>query len=341
MVSAAAALPELTAARFLTTWRLVPSAAVVALALAAGYLAGVRWAHRRGQRWSAGRTAVFLVGGPGTIVVATMSALAVYRQVLFWPAAVANTVLAVITPLGLALGDPVGLLDRASPHRWAPRARAALRGPLARVLTFPLVSALLGALTQFAVYFTPYLRASLRSGAVHGLLSAQLVVTGLLFAVPLLAEDLLPAWCTHPVRAAITFVDGLVDAVPGMLLALSSTPVAGGWYAERPRTWGPTAAWDQTIGGALVFCLTEAVGAPLLVAVFVQWSRADATEAAQVDRRLDAERTASVPVPPPTAGPAGPAEAGPAPEPGLERPWWETDPGPLSGRRYGTDRGER
>jgi putative copper resistance protein D len=330
-----AALPELTAGRLLTTWTLVPSAALVALALAGGYLACVRQAHRRGQEWSPARTAVFLLGGPGTIVVATMSCLAVYRDVLFWPAAVTNTVLAVITPVGMALGDPVGLLDRASPGRLGPRVHAALRGRLARFLTFPLVSALLGALTQFGLYFTPYFRASLRSGALHGLLSVQLVVTGLLFVVPLLGEDLLPAWCTHPVRAAITFVDGLVDAVPGMLLALTSTPVAGRWYADHPRSWGPTVAWDQTIGGALVFCLTEAVGAPLLVAVFVQWSRADAREAADVDRRLDREDARRTPSAPPpgdtgaTPGASAPAET--------DRPWWETDPGPLRGRRYGRD----
>ena len=46
----------------------------------------------------------------------------------------------------------------------------------------------------------------------------MLLLTGTLVVLPLLSTELLPAWCTHPVRAFLAFVDGLIDAVPGILV---------------------------------------------------------------------------------------------------------------------------
>lgn len=338
-----AGAPELTGARFFTAWDADPVMLAIVLVLAAGYLAGVRRLARRGERWPIGRTATFLLGGLGTWVVATMSSLQVYHRTLFWTAATQVTVLLMITPIGLALGDPVGLVRRAAPTRGAALVDRALHSAPARALFLPIVSTALAAVTQLAVFFTPYLAASLHSTAVHELILLQLVVTGCLFALPMLGEELLPAWCTQPVRAAIAFVDGLLDAVPGILVMTSTGLLAGGFYGRHPRSWGPTPQWDQTIGGGLMLTLAEAVGLPFLAGVFVQWYRDDERQAAALDRRLDlaAERAISA------GTAAGAVDAGrdvlTAPEragddrtypqpPVLDRPWWEVDPGPLRDR---------
>jgi putative copper resistance protein D len=172
------------------------------------------------------------------------------------------------------------------------------------------------------------------------MLYLQLVATGLLFALPILGVDLLPAWCTPPVRAVIAFGDGLIDAIVGIVVMTSPVLVAGSYYQSLHRPWGPSPQWDQTIGGGLILTLTEAFGLPFLAAVLVEWMRYDAAEARRIDAQLDAELDAGLaaglaaPAPAPlreadAAEPTAPtAPTAPADSfgPQFTRPWWETDP---------------
>ncbi|QUW85838.1 cytochrome c oxidase assembly protein (plasmid) [Streptomyces mirabilis] len=323
-------LPELTGGRFLDTWRPDPAAIVVAVLLGGLYLWGVVRLHRRGERWRFGRTTAFLVIGLGTIVFATMSALAVYSRLLFWPAAVQNVLLDLIAPIGLALGDPLSLALRALPPHLSTRVRRAMTGRVVRLLTYPLVSSLLVVATELGIYFTPYFATALRVGAVHELMYLHLLVSGCLFVLPMLAgEELLPAWCTHPVRAALVFLDGVFDAIPGLVVMTSSTLLAGRWYAAQGRDWGPNVQRDQMIGGGAMISIAELVGLLFLIAMLAEWARNEKATTAALDRRLDAELER---VPPPMADTAAETGAGDA-EADRVRPWWETDPG-IVGQRF-------
>lgn len=307
-------MPELTLTRFADTWRLDPVALAAVLLLAVCYTAGVRRRRRRGAPWPLSRGIAFAVLGLGTIVVATMSCLAVYGRVLFWAAAAQNTLLGVVAPLGLALGDPIGL------------AGARLRG--LRPLTYPLVSSVLVLASELAIYFTPYFATALHDTAVRQLMHLQLLLTGALFMLPMLTrQEVLPAWCTHPVRAALVFFDGLLDSVPGIVVMTSGTLVAGHWYATHHLAWAPDPRYDQMLGGGLMITISELVGLPFLIAVFAEWWRAERSRTAELDARLDRELAPAVP-PEGSVSPAGPE---------LTRPWWETDGGEV-GRRLRRER---
>lgn len=323
-----AGLPELTWSRFPRIWELDVPALVLVAVMGGLYAWGVLRLRRRKEPWGSGRTAVFALLGLGTIVFTTMSALAVYDRVLFWPAAVQNILLDLVAPLGLALGDPLSLACRALPERPAARLRAAATGRFVRLLTFPLVSTLLVLVSELGIYFTPYFETALRHGALHQVMYLHLLLVGSLFVMPVLTrEEMLPRWCNHPVRAALVFLDGLIDAVPGIVVMTSGTLIAGAWYARHAPAWAPAAHRDQQIGGGAMLTIAELVGLPFLLAVFLQWVRAEKAGTAELDRRLDAEL---VPV-----APATPAfVAGPAPVPVEDRvqPWWETDTGPLGER---------
>ncbi|HZX07971.1 cytochrome c oxidase assembly protein [Kribbella sp.] len=280
------------------------------LIVGAAYLIGVRRVRRAGGTWSVGRTLVFFGGGLGSVVVLTMSFLGTYDRVLFWPYAVQNVLLLALTPVLLAFGGPVELIGRNFPSVRAAR--------LVKVLTFPAVSTLLGAVLLPLVYFTPYYLAVLQNDVLHELLRLQLVVAGCLFFWPMLGGESLPAWCTPPVRVAIGFLDGLLDALPGILIMTSSGTLAASYYLSVRHGWGPAPHEDQRFGGGIMLTLAEMVGLPFLGGQLVAWIRADRAEAVAVDRRLDqvvAERAA-----------AGERE------PELMRPWWETDPGQLADR---------
>ncbi|MEV5505379.1 cytochrome c oxidase assembly protein [Streptomyces orinoci] len=332
----ASALPAPTSARLFGTWQADPFGLVLIAVLGGLYAWGVIRLARRGELWSPVRTALFTLLGLGTIAVATMSSLAVYDRELFWPAAVQNILLDLVAPLGLALGDPLGLARRALPEHGAERLGRAMRGPVVRALTYPLVSTFLVLGSELVIYFTPYFEAALRDENVHRLMYLQLLGAGSLFVLPMLTgEELLPAWCSHPVRALLVFVDGLVDAVPGIVVMTSGTLIAGDWYRGRSHEWGPSPHQDQQLGGGLMLSIAELIGLPFLIAVFIEWLRAERSRTAELDRRLDAELER---VPAPSAASAPVASAPDAPvapvaEPELTRPWWETDQGVI-GDRY-------
>jgi putative copper resistance protein D len=192
------------------------------------------------------------------------------------------------------------------------------------VLTFPAVAPVLALATQLALFFTGYLETALRHNAVMQLLELQLVITGCLFALPLLGVELLPVWCTQPVRMMFAGIDGLLDAVPGIAVMTSSSLIADGYYGTVSRGWGPTRSWDQTIGGGLMLTVAEVVAVPFIAILFRAWIAEDAWHAREVDHALDLAEARRVALTDATEEPA-------------DRPWWEVDPGPLADRaaRYG------
>jgi putative copper resistance protein D len=323
------ALPELTGARFFDTWQLDAVALAAVVLLGAAYAYGVVRRQRAGESWPLWRTAVFYVFGLGALVFATMSSLAVYDRVLFWPAAVQNILLDLFAPLGLALGDPLALADPAG------RLRRAFDSRPVRLLTYPLVSSVLVLVSELTIYFTPYFATALGNDGVRQLMHLQLLLTGSLFVLPMLSrQELLPRWCTYPVRAILVFLDGLFDSVPGIVVMSSGTLVAGHWYTAHPRTWGPSVNRDQMLGGGLMLVLAELVGLPFLLLVFLEWWRAERVRTVELDAALDreAELAARVPatVPGPSSASPSATEAAAAPE--MTRPWWETDQGEVGMR---------
>ncbi|MFC9680531.1 cytochrome c oxidase assembly protein [Streptomyces sp. NPDC056948] len=298
-------LPEPTLGRLLESWQPDVPALLLVGVLGGLYGWGVVRVRGRGGSWSLLQLLAFVFLGLGAIVVSTMSGLAVYDHELFWPAAVQNTGLDLLAPLGLALGDPLRLAVEALPEGGARRVRRILTGRLVRTLTFPLVSSVLVLTTELTVYFTPYFANALRVGRLHELMYLQLLAAGCLFVLPVLTrEQALPAWCTHPVRAALVFLDGVVDALPGLVVMTHGTLIAGAWYLHHAPPWSPDVRHDQQIGGGAMLGIAELVAVPFLLAILAQWVRAERARTAVLDRRLDGE----------LAAPGG-----------LVRPWWETE----------------
>jgi len=312
----------------LSTWQLDVPALLLIVVLGALYAWGVARLHRRGEPWPFVRVAAFALLGLGTLAVATMSSLAVYDHVLFWPAGVQNILLDLLAPLGLALGDPLRLAVRALPEGASARVRRTMTGRLVRFLTFPLVSTVLVLATELTVYFTPYFATALRIGWLHELMYLHLLAAGCLFVVPVLThEQALPTWCTHPVRAALVFVDGIIDAVPGVVVMTHGSLIAGAWYLHHAPSWAPDVHRDQQLGGGAMLSIAELVALPFLLVLLVQWVRHERAQNVALDRRLETEL---VPAAAPVVVPGRGSDQEPAP--GLVRPWWETEQGEIAER---------
>jgi putative copper resistance protein D len=287
----------LTSTSWLTAWTPDLPILLGVVVLTAGYLA----LARRRPGWPAARTGSFLIA-MAVVLVATCSFLGVYAHTLFWALAAQDVLLATLAPVPLVLARPGELLRRREPR---PASSSGLLGSVV----------VAGLLTT--IYTSGLDQARLQHGWLLLLLQVTLLVVGCGFAGALFAEH----GAAHGIRVLAAFLDGLVDAVPGLAVLAGHGRIAAAYYAAHPRSWGPSPSWDQQIAGSVMLVLSEAVGVPTIVLLLVRWVRSDSREAVEADRLLDAEDSSA----------SSRADD-------LQRPWWETDPGPLGDRLGGSSR---
>jgi putative membrane protein len=282
--------PPLVGSHYFSEWQAEP-VVVIALVLSAGlYLWASGRLRRRGDSWSVSRDIAFVGGGLGTIALATLWWPGVYDDTLFWAHMTQHMLLSMLAPIFLALGAPVTLLLRTLPAGGRRRLVGALHSLPAKAVINPLVGFGLLFGTPFVLYFTGLYGLSLRNDAVHELVHLHFIVAGSIFFWPLIGIDPVPGRLTHPLRMLLLFVTLPAHAWLGITIMSDNAVIAGSYYRALGRPWGPTLLHDQTIGGGLLWATGDLVGVVVLAALFSQWIRADAREAARVDRTLDRAR---------------------------------------------------
>ncbi len=303
-----------TAQDWVTSWTFSPFGVIVAALLAGGY--AVLWAaaRRDGTRWPIWKVGAYLVLGVFPLLYVTCGPIGVWRTTFFWMFGAQMAILSAVTPTGLALGDPIGLYTAAcGPDT---RLHRLLHGRIARVLMFPFAGSVLSMASIMVIFLTGYGQAATRSDAIGILADLHVLIVGMLVVLPLITEDLLPGWAGPGVRTFLSIVDGLLDAIPGILVMTSTRILAPGFpgfaAAAAPLRDGLTQILDQKYTGGALLAIAEVIGIPLMGATFVDWVRSDEDQAREADARLDAQE--------------GAAEPGLSPEPVTDQPWWLQDP---------------
>ena len=284
-------LPRFTWGRALTDWGLDPWLFVVTVWVVGLYVLGVVALKHRGDRWPWGRTVSFVVVGMGLFAVATQSGIAAYDTTLLSDHMVQHMILSMAVPLALALGAPVTLALRTLPglpRRWL---LALLHSRVARALSFPPLTFGLFVLSPWALYFSGWYDASLRSAYVHEMMHVHLVVVGCLFFWPLIGVDPVPGRVAYPFRMLMVLMTLPFHAFLGVTIMDSSRLLAEDWYAgvrEGPMgSWLPTIAADQQLAGGILWGTGDLMGLVFFGVLFSQWVRDSMREAAREDRRLD------------------------------------------------------
>lgn len=290
-LDSAPVLPEFTFGRAVTDWGIDPFPFVLTVWIAGLYLVGVWVLHRRGDRWPVGRTVAFVGLGMGSFLAATASGLARYDTTLLSAHMVQHMILSMLVPLSLALGAPVTLALRtlpAKPRRWL---LAVLHSRFARVLSFPPLAFAIYVLSPWALYFTEWYDASLRSAFVHEMMHVHLVAVGALFFWPLMGIDPVPGRVTYPFRVLLTVMTLPFHAFLGVTIMGQSELMAGDWYLalrEGPMgAWLPDAHDDQHLAGGILWATGDLIGVIFFIVLFAQWVRSSMKEAEREDRRLD------------------------------------------------------
>jgi putative copper resistance protein D len=196
-------------------------------------------------------------------------------------------VLSMMVPLFLALGAPVTLMLRTLPP--APRRRLLwlLRSRLAHVLSFAPLTFLLFVISPWALYFTGWYDASLRSDFVHEMMHLHLVLVGSLFFWPLVGVDPVPGRLAYPFRMLMIVLTLPFHAFLGVTIMGQQALIAGDWYRALPMDWLPDPADDQHLAGGILWGTGDLVGLLFMTVLFVQWVRSSMREAEREDRRLD------------------------------------------------------
>jgi putative copper resistance protein D len=280
-------LPPFSPSVLFSEWGLDPYLFVLTVWAAGLYLVGVWVLRSRGDSWPLARTLSFVGLGMGSFYVATSSGLAAYDTVLLSAHMVQHMVLSMMVPLFLALGAPVTLALRTLPSRPRGWLLAVLHSRVAQVLSFAPLTFLLFVISPWALYFTGWYDASLRSTFVHEMMHIHLVLVGSLFFWPLVGIDPVPGRVAYPFRLLLVFLTLPFHAFLGVTIMGQEELIAGEWYRSLPMGWLPDPAADQHVAGGILWGSGDVVGLTFFGVLFVQWVRDSMKEARREDRRLD------------------------------------------------------
>ena len=186
--------------------------------------------------------------GLGLLVIATMSWIGVYQDVLFYARATQTVLLVLVVPLFLAMGKPLTLLGAAFPAAGR-RAEAAVRSRAAVVLTFPAFPSLALVAVPMTMYFTSWYTAAFHSDAIRELTYLVLMIPGYVFFWTLLRVDPVPKRYPYGVAMWITAAEVVGDAFFGIAIIADTNLIAGPYYRAVGYPWGPGLSASQVIGG--------------------------------------------------------------------------------------------
>ena len=284
--------PELTLTTFFTQFKPDLIWLVVATAAIVGYLLGVRRLRLRGDKWPLGRT-VSWVTGMLLLAFITSGSLNAYQEYLFSVHMVAHMLLTMAVPIFLVPGAPITLLSRAVEKRsdesrgvreWA---LWAVHTKYARVISHPVIAAVLFAGSLVAFYFTPIFGWSTREHVGHEWMVLHFLITGYLFVQSIIGVDPGPHKIQFPLRIMLLIGTLAFHAFFGLALMAGDGLLLPEWFGAMGRTWGVSPLEDQKIGGAIAWGIGELPTAALTIIVSVQWFRSDARDARRLDRAAD------------------------------------------------------
>jgi cytochrome c oxidase assembly factor CtaG len=256
------------------------------------YGAGVLALRRRGVPWPGIRTVWFFVLGLGSFAVVNLGFLGVWSSDLRWAFTTRIALMLFAVPGLLSLGAPVALSRLVLTGASLRTMDAVLRSWPVR-LAGNAVFAPLFALAAFSVFLTP-IAGGLRESPLAGdILTVAVPVVGLLMVLPIIENTTQRTSFFITVEFLLVFVELVVDAIPGILLRLNNTVLDGlGQAAGSLPSWFPSAYHDQHLSGDLLWFIAEVADVPILILMFVRWSRIDRSEAKALDDLTDEEMDA-------------------------------------------------
>ncbi|MFB9567941.1 cytochrome c oxidase assembly protein [Saccharopolyspora hordei] len=288
------------ASRLLFDWRFDLVYGTLALVMAALYLVGVRRLRQRGDQWPVGRTVAWLCGC-ATLLVATSSGIGKYAPAVFSVHMGQHMLLSMLAPVLLVLAGPTSLALRVfkpagkgrppGPREWL---LAFVHSPVTRWLTNPIVALVLFVGSFYALYFTGLFDVALTEHWAHLAMNAHFLLVGYVFYWPVIGIDPAPRPLPPMGKVGLVFASMPFHAFFGIALMMSATVIGGDFYRGLGLPWLTDLLADQRLGGGLAWASGEIPLVVVMLALLVQWSRADNRAARRMDRKADADGDAEL-----------------------------------------------
>ena len=256
------------------------------------YAAGILSLRRQRVAWPRIRTVWFFMLGLGSFAIVNLGFLGVWSTDLRWAFTTRIALMLFAVPGLLSLGRPIALARLVLVGSSLKTVDAVLRSWPVR-LAGNAVFAPLFALAAFSVFLTP-LAGSLRESPVAaGILTVAVPLMGLLMVLPIVENTTQHTSFFITVEFLLVFVELVVDAIPGILLRLNNHILDGlGQASGSLPGWFPSAYHDQHLSGDFLWFIAEVADVPILIIMFVRWSRIDRSEAKVLDALTDDEMDA-------------------------------------------------
>ncbi|MEH0110189.1 cytochrome c oxidase assembly protein [Tersicoccus sp. MR15.9] len=272
-----------------SSWTVDPVALILVVLAAVGYGLGLRGVHRAGGRWPLWRTLAFVVLGLGSFVVLSCGFVGVYGPTLRWAFAVKLSLYLFLVPILVSIGRPLTLARAAlGPTGRGRLERWATSRPM-RLVSNPILAPLIG-FVLFMSFVTPWSYTMRTSPAIGAVLTVLVPVVGLLMILPNTEEAFFArVGGLLMLEFVFVFAELLLDAIPGVVVRLSGQVLDQHLSTGAPLPWFPNPLRDQQIAGDSLWFIAEIIDLPLIILMFVRFSRTDATEARSWDELSDDE----------------------------------------------------
>ncbi len=309
-------LPALTGLTMLTQWRVNWLAMAVAAAALGWYLA--RWHGLMSTRagWSAGRIVALVLGVIGYLWC-TNGFLNAYAATLFWVWSIQVLVLLLVIPVLLMAAQPLELATRTARHPTAGRTGRVghLVGRVTRLFAHPFLAPALVPIVTTILFFGHVAGIWTSNPTIATLLGVVLLGVGCLLAAGLTVEDTTAASLAVGLALAVSVLELLTDAIPGIVLRLD-THLVTHHFAVTHSSWAMSPLADQKLAGSILWGVAELLDIPFLFVMFLRWVRADEREARRTDQVLEPQ--------PASAHLSTQPDSAPSATP--DKPWWLGDP---------------
>jgi cytochrome c oxidase assembly factor CtaG/putative copper export protein len=289
-----------TVGRLLFDWRFDLIYGSAAIVLAVLYVLGVRRLRARGDAWPVGRTVAWLAGCL-TILLATSSGIGRYAPAMFSIHMINHMMLSMLAPILLVLGGPVTLALRAlpaagkdgppGPREWL---LALVHAPVTKALTHPVVALALFVGSFYGLYFSGLFEVALDQHWAHLAMNAHFLLAGYLFYWVVIGIDPAPRRLPPLARLGMVFASLPFHAFFGVTLMSKQTVIGADFYRALTLPWPVDGLVDQRLGGGIAWAAGELPLIIVLLALIVQWARADEREARRTDRKADSDGDADL-----------------------------------------------
>lgn len=272
----------------------------LAIGLGVLYVVGAQRLRRRGDHWPVGRTVAWLCGC-ATILVATSSGVGRYAPAMFSVHMGQHMLLSMLAPVLLVLGGPTSLALRVlKPARKGEPAGARewllafLHSRFTRILANPFVALALFVGSFYALYFSGLFDAALPQHWAHLAMNAHFLLVGYVFYWPVIGIDPAPRNLPPMAKLGMVFASMPFHAFFGITLMMSQSVIGQNFYRGLALPWMSNLLSDQRLGGSLAWATGEIPLVVVMLALLIQWSRADSRDARRIDRKADSDGEADL-----------------------------------------------